>query len=68
MGGFGSAILEMLQENNIWDVRVCRLGIPDQFIDQGTQRELRRLYGIDKEGIIEAARKITGKYLEEERK
>ena len=65
MGGFGSAVLEMLQENNIWNVRVCRLGIPDQFVDHGAQRELRRLYGIDKEGIIEAARRITGKRLEE---
>jgi len=68
MGGFGSAVLEMLQENNIWDVRICRLGIPDQFIDHGTQYELRRLYGIDKEGIIEAARKITRKHFEEEGK
>ena len=68
MGGFGSAVLEILQENNIWDVRVCRLGIPDQFIDHGTQRELRQLYGIDKKGIIKAARKIIGKHFEEEGK
>jgi 1-deoxy-D-xylulose-5-phosphate synthase len=61
MGGFGSAILEMLQENNIWNVPVYRLGIPDQFVDHGPQGELRRIYGIDKDGIIEAARKITGK-------
>ena len=60
MGGFGSAVLEMLQENNIWDVRTTRLGIPDQFVEHASQSELRRIYGIDKEGIMEAARKITG--------
>ncbi|MDR2861470.1 MAG: 1-deoxy-D-xylulose-5-phosphate synthase [Syntrophobacterales bacterium] len=65
MGGFGSAVLEMLQENDVWNVRVCRLGIPDQFVDQGTQHDLRRIYGIDKEGIIAAACKIMGIYLEE---
>ena len=61
MGGFGSAILEMLQERGVLDTRVIRLGIPDEFVEQATQSELRKTYGLDKEGIIAAARKITGK-------
>lgn len=61
MGGFGSAVLEMLQEKGITDTRVIRLGIPDEFVEHATQAELRKTYGLDKEGIMAAARKITGK-------
>jgi len=32
-GGFGSAVLELLYDNNMQDVRVKRLGIPDQFVE-----------------------------------
>ncbi|MBN1548495.1 MAG: 1-deoxy-D-xylulose-5-phosphate synthase [Syntrophaceae bacterium] len=60
MGGFGSAVLEMLQQRQIIDVRVLRLGIPDEFVEHAPQAQLRQTYGIDKEGIMEAARKITG--------
>jgi len=61
MGGFGSAVLEMLQEKGIHDTRIIRLGIPDEFVEHATQAELRKIYGIDREGIMNAARKITGK-------
>jgi len=61
MGGFGSAVLEMLQEKGIRDIQVIRLGIPDEFVEHATQTELRKIHGIDQEGIMNAARKITGK-------
>ena len=61
MGGFGSAVLEMLQEKGIRDTQVIRLGIPDEFVEHASQAELRKIYGIDREGIVNAARKITGK-------
>ncbi|MDN4493348.1 1-deoxy-D-xylulose-5-phosphate synthase [Ureibacillus aquaedulcis] len=35
-GGFGSAVLEFASENNYYDVKVDRIGIPDQFIEQGS--------------------------------
>jgi len=54
-GGFGSAILEFLAEEGINDVRVRRLGVPDRFIAHGTQDELRKLCGLDKEAITQAA-------------
>ncbi len=60
-GGFGSAVLEMLQDKGISEIRVIRLGIPDEFVEHATQAELRNTYGIDRDGIIAAARKITGK-------
>jgi 1-deoxy-D-xylulose-5-phosphate synthase len=60
-GGFGSAVLELFEEEGINTVAVKRLGIPDEFVEQGTQAELRRQYGIDQEGIAEAARNLVGK-------
>ncbi len=54
-GGFGSAVLEMLQELGIRGVEVRTLGIPDTFIEHGTQRELRGLCRIDEEGIFNTA-------------
>ncbi|HPJ45732.1 MAG TPA: 1-deoxy-D-xylulose-5-phosphate synthase [Tenuifilaceae bacterium] len=57
-GGFGSAILEWLNDNGL-STQVIRLGIPDRFIDHGTQAELYRECGIDAEGIYSAAKKIA---------
>ena len=37
------------------DVRVKRLGIPDRYIEQGSQAQLRKDVGIDAEGIATAA-------------
>jgi 1-deoxy-D-xylulose-5-phosphate synthase len=54
-GGFGSAVLELLEEERITNVRVKRLGIPDQFIEHGSQSQLRRDLGLDTEGIAAAA-------------
>ncbi|MDK9719202.1 MAG: 1-deoxy-D-xylulose-5-phosphate synthase, partial [Trichlorobacter sp.] len=53
-GGFGSAVLELLQDNDMSQVRVKRIGIPDQYIEQGTQAQLRKDVGIDAEGIAAA--------------
>ncbi len=54
-GGFGSAVLELLYDNNLQNVQVRRLGIPDHFIEQGSQAQLRKDVGIDAEGIASAA-------------
>src|SRR5437667_2374177 len=52
-GGFGAAILEFLAEEGISNVRVRRLGVPDRFIPHGTQDELRKLCGFDREAITQ---------------
>jgi 1-deoxy-D-xylulose-5-phosphate synthase len=54
-GGFGSAVLELLYDNNLQNVKVRRLGIPDRYIEQGSQAQLRKDVGIDAEGITAAA-------------
>lgn len=55
-GGFGSAILEFLNETDASHIRIRRIGIPDVFVEQGHQAELRRQYGLDDEGIYLAVR------------
>ncbi|MGD9972810.1 MAG: 1-deoxy-D-xylulose-5-phosphate synthase [Desulfatirhabdiaceae bacterium] len=57
-GGFGSAVLEVLADQNISPVRVIRLGIPDTFVEHGPQSLLRAQYGIDEESIVRAAQKL----------
>ncbi|HEU18126.1 MAG TPA: 1-deoxy-D-xylulose-5-phosphate synthase [Deltaproteobacteria bacterium] len=59
MGGFGSAVLELFEDEGLYDVRVKRLGIPDEFVEQGTQAELRKKYEIDRDGIREAVKKLV---------
>jgi 1-deoxy-D-xylulose-5-phosphate synthase len=54
-GGFGSAVLELLYDNDLQNVKVRRLGLPDHFVEQGSQAQLRKDVGIDAEGIIDAA-------------
>lgn len=51
-GGFGSAVIEFMADNN-YNARVERLGIPDYFIEQGTQDELIKECGFDTASIYE---------------
>ncbi|AAR34016.1 1-deoxy-D-xylulose-5-phosphate synthase [Geobacter sulfurreducens] len=53
-GGFGSAVLELLADEGMTGVRVKRLGIPDRFVEQGPQPQLRADLGIDAAGIAAA--------------
>ncbi len=43
-GGFGSAVLEALNEREFCDTKVLRLGYPDKFIEQGKRENLLELY------------------------
>ncbi len=50
-GGFGSAVLEFAASNN-YAIPIKTLGIPDQFIEQGTVEELQRICNIDVASLI----------------
>jgi 1-deoxy-D-xylulose-5-phosphate synthase len=50
-GGFGAAVLELLEKAEASDVKVKRLGIPDEFVTHGKQDFLRSLYHLDALGI-----------------
>ncbi len=52
VGGFGSAVLECLADAGLSNVRVSRMGISDRFVEHGTQKELRRMLGLDEDGIV----------------
>jgi 1-deoxy-D-xylulose-5-phosphate synthase len=51
-GGFGSAVLELLNEKEI-QKPVLRLGIPDEFVTHGSQTELQDLYGLTPEKMAQ---------------
>ena len=50
-GGFGAAVLELLEKAQASDIKVKRLGIPDEFVTHGKQDLLRSLYHLDGPGI-----------------
>jgi len=50
-GGFGSSILEFLDQENITGIKVKCLGLPDQFIEHGTRDQLLRKYHLTPEEI-----------------
>jgi len=56
MGGFGSAVLEVLNNKGINNVRLIRIGLPDKFIEHGKADLLREKYGLSAEKVIEKIR------------
>ncbi|MEJ7711433.1 MAG: 1-deoxy-D-xylulose-5-phosphate synthase [Pyrinomonadaceae bacterium] len=51
-GGFGSAVMELLEENGLLDrVRVVRMGVPDRLVTHGDSQLLLAKYGLDVDGI-----------------
>jgi len=52
-GGFGSAILEFMSDNN-YTIQTKRLGILDTFVEHGTPEELLTMLGLDAEGIAKS--------------
>lgn len=51
-GGFGSAVLEYFSSMN-YKNDFLTLGLPDKFVDHGTQQELHHILKIDPQGITE---------------
>lgn len=51
-GGFGSAVMELLEENGLQNaVKVVRMGVPDRIITHGDPKLLLAKYGLDADGI-----------------
>ena len=58
VGGFGSAILEFMNENGFKaDVRI--MGIPDRLVEHGTPKQLYEEIGIDANAIAEVLRELA---------
>ena len=66
-GGFGSAVLELLEENGLQDrVRVVRMGVPDRWVTHGDAKLLLAKYGLDADGIYTRVKESIS-VLEEQR-
>lgn len=57
-GGFGSAILECLNDAGITFHCLERIGAPDRFIEHGPQNFLRSKYGMDSTAIVNAGKHL----------
>jgi 1-deoxy-D-xylulose-5-phosphate synthase len=51
-GGFGSSVLALLEQSSIYHLKTRCIGIPDEFVEHGTQAILRAKYGLDSHGIV----------------
>ncbi|MCI6617697.1 MAG: 1-deoxy-D-xylulose-5-phosphate synthase [Prevotella sp.] len=56
-GGFGTAVLEWMEDHHYYP-KIVRLGLPDRFVEHGTVPELYRITGLDAEGICHAVSEI----------
>lgn len=56
-GGFGAAVLELVQDRGI-EVKVKRLGLPDRFIEHGNSDHQKVALGLDAVGIAAAVREL----------
>jgi 1-deoxy-D-xylulose-5-phosphate synthase len=56
-GGFGSAVMELLEENSMLDsVKIVRMGVPDKIVTHGEAKLLLAKYGLDSDGIYTRAK------------
>ena len=57
-GGFGSAVLEHLNEQGYQHTKVIRMGIPDYFVEHGSVAEQREEVGLTVNQIIQKVRHL----------
>lgn len=57
-GGFGSAVLEALNDAGLNDYALQRVGVGDRFVEHGAPQILRSRYCIDSEAIVQAAEQL----------
>jgi 1-deoxy-D-xylulose-5-phosphate synthase len=59
MGGAGSAVAELLHREGI-GVELLQFGLPDRYIDQGSQQDQLEEAGLDREQLLERIRRRLG--------
>jgi len=52
-GGFGSAVMEAIERENISGVKVRRIALPDSFIEHGKRSELLLKYNLTPEAVCD---------------
>ena len=59
INGLGTAVEEVIVEENLEGVKLKKLAYPDSFIKHGEVAELEKIYGLDKENIIKEIKKMV---------
>ena len=59
--GFGSAVLEAVNDARLAAGPIQRMGLPDRFVEHGERGELLADLALDVDGIAAAARKLSGR-------
>lgn len=57
-GGFGASVLELLNDEQIYNIPVLRMGIKDEFIEQGTRAELLSECKLTSKDIVELVQNL----------
>ncbi len=65
-GGAGSAVVEWASDHRMTGPQVVRLGLPDTFVEHGSQRQLHDEVGIGPDGLVEQAVALVGRAREVE--
>lgn len=60
VGGLGSAVADFFSEEGYNDIEVCKIGVPDRFVAQGSVAQLRRQCGLDAESIAATVGSLVG--------
>ena len=55
-GGFGSAVLELLNQHGADTSNILRIGIGDTFVSHGKTDLLKQLAGLDADSVVEKIR------------
>ena len=66
MGGFGSAVLEALQEEEIFNTRIKCIGLGDIVLEHGAPSLQRKMLKLDPEGMFETIMTFYGTVAEME--
>ena len=59
MGGYGSAVLESVNDMRLDASRIHRIGIPDKFVEHASRDELFEMLRLDAKGIAQTCREAA---------
>lgn len=60
LGGFGSQVASFLCDHRYRDSSLLNISLPGEFIPQGTQKQLRKQYGLDTESVFDKINEFIG--------
>ncbi|MGB5107605.1 MAG: 1-deoxy-D-xylulose-5-phosphate synthase [Candidatus Zixiibacteriota bacterium] len=60
IGGFGSGINDWIADKGRNQIKLLRLGLPDNFIEHGSRDQLLKLLSLHPEGVVRSVEKLLG--------